>query len=130
MAYHHVDPDDLDQWDDRPVDVRSISAAAGLAYQNSKLGLRLYEAEPGERLPLTEGYHYHDEQVEVFYVLEGELTVDTPDEEFVVGSDEALVVEPGNPHRAHNPEGAGERVRVLAIGAPSADDAHAYESTE
>jgi len=125
MGYHVVDPDALDQWDDRDVDVRSINAAAGLDYEDAPLGLRTYEAAPGQQLPLV--YHYHDEQVEAFYVLEGELHVETPDGEFVVGADEAFVVEPGSPHRAHNPADAGESVRVLAVGGPSVDDAHAYE---
>jgi len=125
MGYHLVDPADLEQWDDRDVDVRSISAAAGLDYEDSPLGLRTYEAAPGQQLPLV--YHYHDEQVEAFYVLEGRLHVETPEGEFVVGTDEAFVVEPGSPHRAHNPADAEGSVRVLALGAPSVDDAHAYE---
>lgn len=128
MGYHHIDPATLDQWDDRPVDVRSVSAAAGLDYQDSKLGMRVYEAAPGEMLPLS--YHYHDEQVEAFYVLEGELSVETPEGEFVVGTDEVFIVEPGNPQRAFNPAGASDSVRVLAIGAPSVDDAHPYEPDE
>jgi hypothetical protein len=37
------------------------------------------------------------------------------------------VVEPGSPQRAHNPDDADESVRILAIGAPSADDAQPYE---
>lgn len=128
MGYHHVDTENLEQFDDRPVDVRSISTAAGLDYQGSPLGLRVYAAEPGEQLPLA--YHYHDEQVEAFYVLEGTLHVETPEETFVVETDEAFVVEPGNPHRAHNPEDATETTRVLAIGAPTVDDAHRYEKDE
>lgn len=125
MGYHHVDPDELDQFDNRPVDVRSISAAAGLEPRDAPIGLRIYRAAPGEQLPLA--YHSHDEQVEVFYVIEGRLHVETPGGEFVIESDELLVVDPGNPHRAHNPESATDEVRVLAIGAPSVDDAHRYD---
>jgi len=128
MAYHLVDPDDLQQWDDRPVDVRSISAAVGLDYQDSKLGMRVYEAEPGEQLPLS--YHYHDEQVEAFYVLAGTLHVETPAGDRVVEAEQVLVVEPGSPQRAYNPDDADESVRVLAIGAPSADDANPYDPDE
>lgn len=125
MSYHLLDPDDLDQWDDRPTDVRSLSVAAGYDYQDSKLGLRVYELAPGEQSGLA--YHYHDEQVEAFYVLEGTLHVETPDEEYVVERDHAFFVDPGSPQRAYNPDDAAEEVRVLAIGAPSADDAHPYE---
>lgn len=128
MGYHLVDPDDLDQWDDRPTDVRSLSVAAGYDYQNSKLGLRVYELSPGEQSGLQ--YHYHDEQVEAFYVLEGTLHVETPDEEYVVEAGQALFVDPGSPQRAFNPDHADAAVRVLAIGAPSTDDAHAYDPAD
>ena len=128
MGYHLVDPDDLDQWDDRPTDVRSLSVAAGLDYQDSPLGLRRYDLAPGEMSGLR--YHYHDEQVEVFYVLEGRLHVETPEREYVVQADQALFVDPGSPQRAYNPEAAEETVRVLAIGAPTVDDAHTYDPDE
>lgn len=125
MGYHLVDAADLDQWDDRPTDVRSLSVAAGYEYQDSKLGLRVYELSPGEQSGLS--YHYHDEQVEAFYVLDGTLHVETPDQEYVVKSDQALFVDPGSPQRAFNPESADGPVRVLAIGAPSVDDAQEYD---
>ena len=125
MGYHLVDAENLDQWDDRPTDVRSLSVAAGYDYQNSKLGLRVYELSPGEQSGLS--YHYHDEQVEAFYVLDGTLHVETPDEEFVVEPDQVLFVDPGSPQRAFNPESADGSVRVLAIGAPSVDDAQEYD---
>ncbi|MFB6195315.1 MAG: cupin domain-containing protein [Haloplanus sp.] len=128
MGYHLVDPDELGQWDDRPTDVRSLSVAAGYDYQNSKLGMRVYELAPGEQSGLR--YHYHDEQVEVFYVLDGTLHVETPDEEYVVESDQALFVDPGSPQRAFNPDDADDATRVLAIGAPSVDDAQTYEPDE
>jgi len=121
MAYHIVDPDDVDPVEDRPSETRSISDAIGL----EEVGLRVYEAQPGEQLPLA--YHYHDHQEEAFYVLDGSLHVETPQEEFVVERGEMFVVEPENPHRAFNPEDAKENARVLAIGAPSVDDVHAYE---
>ena len=125
MGYHLVDPAALDQWDDRPTDVRSLSVAAGYDYQDSALGLRVYELDPGEMSGLA--YHYHDEQVEVFYVLDGRLHVETPDGEIVVEAGQALFVDPESPQRAYNPDDADSAVRVLAIGAPSVDDAHPYE---
>ncbi|MXR40432.1 cupin domain-containing protein [Halobaculum sp. WSA2] len=128
MGYHLLDPEELDQWDDRPTDVRSLSVAAGYDYQDSKLGLRVYELAPGEQSGLS--YHYHDDQVEAFYVLEGSLHVETPDQEYVVESDQVFFVDPGSPQRAFNPETADTSTRVLAIGAPSVDDAHPYEPTK
>lgn len=128
MGYHLIDPNDLEQWDDRPTDVRSLSVAAGYDYQNSKLGLRVYELAPGEQSGLS--YHTHDEQVEAFYVLDGTLHVETPDETIVVESDHVLFVDPGSPQRAFNPETADTATRILAIGAPSVDDAHPYDPTD
>ena len=128
MGYHLLDPDDLEQWDDRPTDVRSLSVAAGYDYQDSAIGLRVYELAPGEMSGLA--YHYHDEQVEVFYVLDGRLHVETPEGGIVVEADQALFVDPGSPQRAYNPDDAESPVRVLAIGAPSVDDAHPYEPDE
>jgi mannose-6-phosphate isomerase-like protein (cupin superfamily) len=125
MGYHHVDPDTLEQWDDRPVTVRPVSAAAGLDYQDANLGMRVYEVDPGEQFSLSS--HSYDGQVEAFYVLEGTLHVQTPEGELTVGDDEALLIEPGCPQRAFNPTSARGPVRALAVGAPSVDDAHTYE---
>jgi len=117
MGYHLVDPDDLDQWNDRPADVRSLSVAAGYDYQDSRVWARVYELAPGEQSGLH--YHYHEEQVELFYVLEGTLHVETPEEEYIVESDQALFVDPGSPQGAYNPDDADSTTRVLAIGTPS-----------
>lgn len=125
MGYHRVDPEELEQWDDRPTDVRSLSVAAGYDYQNAPLGMRVYDLAPGEQS--GKRYHYHDEQVEVFYVLEGTLHVETPEDEIIVETDQALFVDPGSPQRAYNPADAEMNTRILAIGAPSADDAHTYD---
>ncbi len=125
MGYHLVDPADLEQWDDRPTDVRSLSAAAGYDYHDSKIGMRVYDLEPGEQPGLQ--YHFHDEQVEVFYVLDGQLHVETPEGEYVIERDQALFVDPGSPQRAFNPEDADDDTRVLAIGAPSVEDVHPYD---
>lgn len=124
MSYHVVDPDDLEPFSDRPVDARSISDAADM----ENVGLRRYDAKPGEQLPLA--YHYHDEQEEAFYILEGTLHVETPGKEFVVEAGEVFVAEPTSPHRAFNPEDATDPVRVFAVGAPSVDDAEEYDPKE
>ena len=125
MGYHLVDPADLEQWDDRPTDVRSLSAAAGYDYHDSKIGMRVYDLAPGEQPGLQ--YHYHDEQVEVFYVLEGELHVETPDREYAVESGQFFVAEPESPHRAFNPASSEETAVVVAVGAPPVSDGHAYD---
>lgn len=121
MGYHVISVDDVEQTPDRPCIQRAISDAAEL----DNLAMHHYEVDPGEQIPLA--YHYHDDQEEVFYVLAGELHVETPDETYQVGTDETFVVEPDSPQRAYNPEDAAETVRTLVVGAPSVDDAHPYE---
>ncbi|ADJ13471.1 cupin domain-containing protein [Halalkalicoccus jeotgali] len=122
MGYHVIDPADIDPTPDRPCTHRSVGDAADL----SELAMNVYEADPGQQLPLV--YHYHDRQEEVFYVLSGTLSVETPEGEYAVGPDEVFVADPDSPHRAYNAAESGEPVRVLAIGAPpAADDAHPYE---
>lgn len=60
-------------------------------------------------------------------MLNGTLHVETPDEQYVVDSTQALFVDPRSPQRAFNPQSADKPVRVLVIGAPSVDDAQDYE---
>ena len=123
MTYHVVDPADLEAEPNRPSKMRYISEAADM----ENLGLRVYDVAPGEDVPLS-GLHYHDRQEEVFYVAEGELAVETPDRVYHVDDGQFFIAEPESPHRAHNPEDADASVRALAIGAPTVDDAYAYEA--
>jgi mannose-6-phosphate isomerase-like protein (cupin superfamily) len=127
-GYHVVDTADVEPMDGRSAEARPVGEAAGLDRRNDKLGIRVYTAAPGEQIPGM--YHYHDEQVEVFFVLDGTLHVETPDREYVVRPEQAFFVEPGHPHRAYNPEAAESAVRLLAIGAPSVEDHHAYDPEE
>lgn len=121
MGYHVVDPSGLSPAPDRPCEKRSISDAAGL----SELGCHVYEVAPGEQIPLA--YHVHEEQEEVFYVLSGTLSVDTPEGSYAVEAGTAFVVEPGSPQRAYNDADADETVRTLVVGAPAVDDVAPYE---
>lgn len=120
MGYHVVDPDDLDSKPDRPSEMRYVSEAAGM----DRMGLRVYSVDPGEEIPLS-GMHYHDEQEEVFYVIEGELAVETPDETYRVDAGQFFVAEPESPHRAHN--ASEEPLSVIGMGAPPVSDGHSYE---
>ena len=124
MGYHHIDPDDIEPLPDRPSEARSISNAADL----SNVGVRRYRVEPGEQMPLK--YHGHEEQEEVFYVLSGAISFETPEETYRVESDEAFVVKPDHPHRGHVPEDADEAAVVLALGAPDVLDAFRYDANE
>lgn len=121
MRYHVVDPAEVSPEPGRPCEKRSISDAAGL----TRLGCHLYVAEPGEQLPLV--YHVHERQEEVFYVLEGVLSVETPEGTYEVAAGEAFVVRPESPQRAYNDRDADGPLRVLAVGAPAVDDVSAHE---
>ncbi|WP_265108452.1 cupin domain-containing protein [Halosolutus halophilus] len=121
MGYRIVDPDAIDPEPDRPSECRKLSEPAGL----ETMAINRFHAEPGEELPLA--YHYHDTQQEAFYVLSGTLSVETPDETYEVPNDCLFVVDPESPQRAYNPSDADDPVTVLAVGAPSADDVHAYD---
>ncbi|WP_135821639.1 cupin domain-containing protein [Halostella litorea] len=121
MGYHHVALNEVDPTPDRPCVRRSISEAAGL----ENVAVNVYEPAPGEAIPLA--YHVHDEQEEVFYVVSGELSVETPEGTYVIGANEAFVVEPESPQRAHVAEDADGPARVVAVGAPAVDDVAAYE---
>lgn len=121
MGYYVVDPDEVEPLAGRPCDSRPLADALGL----EKMGLRKYVVEPGEQMPLV--YHYHDEQEEVFYVLDGTLHVETPEEEYAVGAGSVFAADPGSPHRAFASADADQPATVLAVGAPAVDDAHEYE---
>ena len=124
MAYHHIDLANLPTTEDYPCDRRGISDAAELL----ALHAATYEMAPGEQLPRT--YHYHQQREELFYVVTGTVHVETPDGEFVVGTDEVFVAEPESPHRAFVPEDATEPARVLGVGAPKSDPGLPHETGE
>ncbi len=123
MAYHVVTPEDIEPSPDRPSRTHDIRVALEL----DQLGLRVYHVEPGENIPWS-GLHYHDTQEEAFFVVDGTIHVETPDEEFRVEEGQLFVVEPGNPHRAYNPGTAPGTAEVLGIGAPPVNDGHAVDA--
>ncbi|WP_081927570.1 cupin domain-containing protein, partial [Halobellus rufus] len=122
MGYTVVSHEAVSPADERPCELRRLSDAAGL----SNVAINRFRAEPGEQIPLA--YHYHDEQEEAFYVLSGTLAVETPEETYRVESGSLFAATPGSPHRAYNPDGSGEPVEILAVGAPAVSgDANVYE---
>jgi len=122
MGYRHVDADAVDPEPDRPSECRKLTGPGGL----DRMAINRFRPAPGEEIPLA--YHYHDEQEEAFYVLDGTLSVETPDGVYEVGADELFTVDPGSPQRAHVADDADGPATVLAIGAPPSDgDVHAYD---
>ncbi|WP_284014437.1 cupin domain-containing protein [Halobaculum litoreum] len=98
---------------------RELDEALGV----SLFGCNYYEADPGEPVPW--GYHRHPDHEELFYVIAGELAVETPDGEFRVGPDEAFFVPRDAPNRAVAV--GDEPCRFLAVGAPKDADGAVIE---
>jgi mannose-6-phosphate isomerase-like protein (cupin superfamily) len=71
-----------------------------------------------ERMPpgTTEKAHRHERARQLFYVLEGELTMRFSDSDARVPAGSALEIEPGTVHQARNE--SRENVRFLAVSAP------------
>lgn len=121
MGYHIVAIDAIDPHTEHECDQRTIAGEVDLDH----VGLSVYEAEPGEQIP--QHYHTHEVQEELFYVIEGEMHVETPDETFEVEENNVFVVEPNYYHRAYNPETADETLRIVAIGGPNVRDGKLHE---
>jgi len=97
---------------------RTADVQAGLTdpLDLADVAMNYYELAPGQSL--SGGLHTHMAQEEIFYVLEGTATFETPEETVEVGADEAIRFAPGEYQEGTN-EG-DERLRVLALGAPQA----------
>ncbi len=121
--YEVVDTDDvplqdLSESEEMPPDlnIRAIDAALG----TEQIGVKLWYFEPGEEI----GYHAHNEQEELFYVLEGEFSLklgESGEEEYVEAGPGTFWV--AGPEMGHGHRCVGdEQGVVLAIGAPYVDD--------
>lgn len=86
-------------------------------------GFNVYTADPGDQVPW--GYHRHPDHEELFYVLAGELRVETPEGEYRVGPEEAFFVPADHLNRVV--AGGDERARFIAVGAPKSADAAVIE---
>ena len=102
--------DDVDDWLGPAAVKRSLSRALG----TTDVACNYYELAPGDAFAF--GYHRHDDQEEVFVVLEGTATFETEGGPVEVAEGEAVRFAPGEYQRGVN-EG-DERVRALALGAP------------
>jgi uncharacterized cupin superfamily protein len=80
----------------------------------SDAAINYFELAPGDGF--SGGMHTHLDQEEVFYVLEGTATFETPETSVEVGAGEAIRFAPGEYQTGGNE--SDERVRGLAIGAP------------
>jgi len=118
--------EEIDSWMGPASVKRPLTEALG----TEDVAINYYELDPGESFAF--GYHRHEGQEEVFYVLEGEATFETgeprggsestsggtasEDGEETVSAGEAVRFAPGEWQQGRN-RGEG-RVRALALGAP------------
>ncbi|HEY6293985.1 MAG TPA: cupin domain-containing protein [Terriglobia bacterium] len=71
-----------------------------------------------ERMPpgASEARHYHERARQFFFVLEGELAISLPDQEFALGASQGIEVAPATPHQVINR--ASRDLRFLVISQP------------
>jgi mannose-6-phosphate isomerase-like protein (cupin superfamily) len=102
--------------DDPDSSARTADVQAGLSdpLNLSDMAMNYYELAPGDSF--SGGLHTHMNQEEIFYVIEGTATFQTPEDSIEVEADEAIRFAPGEYQEGKN-EG-DERVRALALGAP------------
>lgn len=112
----HVDIDAVDDW----LGPASVKRPLGRALGATDVAINYYELDIGESFAF--GWHYHANQEEVFYVLEGTATFEVgdpregPPDTVEVSADDLIRFEPGEWQRGWNRD--DDRVRALALGAP------------
>lgn len=90
---------------------RAVGPAVGL----EGAALNYFELAPGDSFAF--GYHAHEDQEELFYLLEGEATFETENGDVTVAAGEAVRFAPGEYQRGVNE--SDRRVRALALGSPA-----------
>lgn len=106
----HVRTDEVSNWMGPATEKRPLSKALGA----EEVSVNYYRLDPGESFAF--GYHRHESQEELFYLIEGTATFETDDGEVVVGPDEAVYFAPGEFQQGWNR--SDRPVRALALGAP------------
>jgi quercetin dioxygenase-like cupin family protein len=117
--YRKVAIDDLPNTPNPTREKKEVDEAVGA----TEFGFNVFRAGPGEQLPW--GYHRHPEHEELFYVVGGELVVETPEREYAVGAGEVFFVPPGHLNLARAV--GDETAEVVAVGAPKGDDGATIE---
>lgn len=69
----------------------------------------------------AEAPHYHERSRQFFFVLEGALSVATPDGDHVVASEQGIEVPPGVPHHVRNVSNSTSRFLVISSPASHGD---------
>ena len=118
-AYRKVTVDDLPDAPSPTRRKKEVDEAVGA----EAFGFNVYVADPGELVPW--GRHRHPDHEELYYVLEGALSVETDDGDVQVDAGEAFFVPADAPTMAR---AVGETpARLVAVGAPKAADGAVIE---
>jgi uncharacterized cupin superfamily protein len=112
-GWTHVDLADVEPNPEKPGTRLALSPPLGVEAFN----LNVATLGAGERLSENH-YHYHENQRELFLVVAGRCRVETGDEGFEMGPDEAVAFDAGEAgaHVVHNP--FDEPCRLVAVGWP------------
>lgn len=110
--------------ENNPLQVHSVRKPVSDALGTTDFAFNYFELQPGESF--SGGMHRHHDQEEVFYVLEGTATFETPDGEYEVGTHEAIRFAPGEYQTGGNE--TDEVVRGFAMGAP--DSRHDWDQID
>jgi len=93
--------------------------------------------EPGQLLQVVtipprtrQRLHFHREQTEVFYIVEGEGLISVSGREFLAGPGDAFICSPGDTHSLWNQSDEGFKVLVFKINKPEEDDTDWLEDQE
>lgn len=113
-GWQHVSLSELTTNPEKPGERWELSPELGIEPFNFNVAV----LDPDERLSQNH-YHYHENQQELFFVVEGRCRIETEAAGFDVGIDEAVVFEKGREgaHVLYNP--FEEPCKVVAVGWPA-----------
>ncbi|KYH25449.1 cupin domain protein [Halalkalicoccus paucihalophilus] len=113
-GWQHVSLSDLATNPEKPGERWELSTELGIEAFNFNVAI----LEADDRLSQNH-FHYHENQQELFFVVEGRCRVETTEEGFEMGVDEAVAFEKGEAgaHVIYNP--FEEPCRVVAVGWPA-----------
>lgn len=109
--YEHYRLTELTTNPDKPSKRWEISPQLELSGYNFNVAV----IDPGERLSQN-AYHYHEDQEEFFYIIEGRCRAEVEDGSFDLEADEVAVFRAGVPHLLHNPFDVP--CKLVAVGSP------------
>lgn len=110
-GYDRVNLSDLETNPEKPSPRWEVSPQLDIEGYNFNIAI----LNPGDRLSQT-AYHYHRDQEEFFYIIDGQCRVETTSDSFDLGADGMVVFRKGAVHLLHNPYDAP--CKLIAIGYP------------